>query len=94
MSLQLTSIIIFFAIVLPVAFAWHAFVGRYFLASLGAALNIMFLLLFLLVLSGQVGHYLGVILLLGFGAALLVSLLIGLPFLLSRRKAKRRQTAS
>jgi hypothetical protein len=94
MSLQIASVVIFFTIVLPVVFAWHAFVGRYLLASLFAAINITVLLLLLLVLSGQAGHYLGVILLSGFGIALLAALLIGLPFLLARRKGKKRTAVS
>ncbi len=90
MSLQYTSLIVFFAIVLPVAFAWHAFVARYLLASFFAALNVMVLLVLLVVLKGQAGHYLGGMLLLGFSVALLTALLIGLPFLLTRRKGKKR----
>ena len=87
--MQFTSIIVFFAVVLPVVFAWHAFVARYLLASFFAALNVMVLLGLLLALKGQAGHYLGGMLLLSFVVTFLAALLIGLPFLLSRRKASK-----
>jgi len=94
MSLKLTSIVIFFAIALPVAFAWHAFVARYFFASLIASVNIMALLLLLLILDGQIGHYLGSMLLVGSGASLLVSLLIGIPFRFVRQKGNKQKALS
>ncbi|MEJ2690917.1 MAG: hypothetical protein P8130_13430 [Deltaproteobacteria bacterium] len=91
MSLQLSSVVIFFIIILPVAFAWHAFVDRYFLASLLAALNITALLLLFLLRNAQSGHYLGGIVFLGFVVTFLTALSIGLPFLLIRRKGKKRE---
>lgn len=93
-SSQFPSAVIFLIIVLPVAFAWHVFVGGYFLASLLAAINITALLLGLLLLSGQAGHYPGSILLFAFGVTLLAALAIGLPFLFTRRKGKKREAAS
>ena len=89
MSLQTTSIVVFAAILLPVAFAWHIFLSRYLLASLSATLNVMILLLLLQVLGTQYGHYLGGMLLVDFCLSLLLSLLIGLPFLFFRRKGKK-----
>lgn len=97
MSLQLLGIIIFFLIVLPVSIAWHAFVSRYFLASLIAAVDIVLLLLLLMIISGHGVHfagYMGGILLIAFVVALLAALLVGLPFLLIRRKGKRQEAVS
>ena len=97
MSLLLLYIVIFLALALPVSIAWHAFVSRYLLASLLAAVNITGLLLFLEVVSGHGWHfagYLGGLLAIAFGVALLSALLIGLPFLLVRRKGKRRDAMS
>lgn len=93
MSLHLFGSIIFFAIVLPVSFAWHAFVRRYFLASLCGAVNIVLLLLFLMALSGHGAHLAGY-LAVAFVVALLAALLVGLPFLLTRRKAGRQEAVS
>ena len=94
LSVKSISIVIFFSVALPVASAWHAFVPRYLFASLLAAANIIVLLLLLVILNGQLGHYLGSMLLAGFGASLLVSLLVGLPFRMHRNKGIKQKALS
>ena len=83
---EIPGTLLFAVIALPIVFAWHWLVSNYFLASLLATINIIFLVSILLLLHGTITHHLGTMLLLTVGASFALSFAVGLPFLFRRSR--------